>query len=172
MKYFILALLTAPLFSFAQNDSIVTFTEVVNIESAKHNDLFVRARTWVEKNFNDSKSVISISDKESGEIAGKGLMKFSIAYQGRSTQVPVQSEFRFSIRAKDGKYRYEFTDFNIVNFWNSYNLGVLRSEKGKDWFGTEKWSEIAYAETKAEVERNMRLLIDALKKEMNSTTEF
>lgn len=158
--------------SFAQNDSVVTFTETVNVESATQSDLFSRARMWADKNFADPKSAINISDKESGELTGKGIMKFSIAYQGKGTPVPANAEFRFSIRVKDGKYRYEFTDFDIVNFWNTYRLGILRSEKGKDWFGTKKWSEIAYSETKTEVEKNTYALIESLKKEMGSINNF
>ena len=49
-----------------------------------------------------------------------------------------------------GKYKYEFSDFDVTNFWNSINnLGTLRSSQGKDWFGTKKWSKIAYRETKS-----------------------
>jgi hypothetical protein len=161
----------APLL-YAQGDSTVTFTEVVPVEAVKQQQLFTSARTWAEKTFSDPKAAINIADKEAGEITGKGLMNFNIAYQGRSAQIPVSTQFRFSIRVKDGKYKYEFTDFDIVSFWNTYQLGILRSEKGKDWFGTKKWSEIAYQETKSQVEQNTHLLIASLKREMIQSIDF
>jgi hypothetical protein len=152
----------------SQVDSAITFKEVVTVDSVAKSELFSRARIWFEKTFKDSKAVISINDKETGELAGKGIMHFRIAYQGRdNTMIPVTVGFRCLIQTKDGKYRYEFTDFEVIEFWNQISdIGIIGSEQGKDWFGTKKWSKIAYEESKAEVEKNTALLIISLKSEM------
>lgn len=174
-KIFTLLSLLVSLNSFSQKDTVFTYTNVIMVDNAKQNDLFSNARNWVDNNFKNSKAVISFNDKEGGELAGKGIMDLMIGYMGRNkNQVPVSVQFQFNIRVKNGKYKYEFTNFEVIHFWGGQNsLGILRSEQGNQKFaGTKKWNEIAYEETKEQASLQTKLLIASLEDEMRKKNDF
>lgn len=47
---------------------------VVKIENTQKNTLFVRANNWMVDTFNNAKSVVQFTDKESGTISGRYLL--------------------------------------------------------------------------------------------------
>lgn len=159
--------------SFAQKDSAISFVEVVSVNIPK-NILFDRGRDWVNNYFTSMKAVLSINDIQEGELAGKGVMKFDIFYMGRkNTLVPVTVEFKLNLKFKDGRYRYAFSDFNVINFWGQeWQIGLLTSNDQSQWFGTKKWSLIAYQETKEKVNEEMRDIILSLKAQINKNDDF
>ncbi|MCP4802902.1 MAG: DUF4468 domain-containing protein [Bacteroidetes bacterium] len=48
--------------------------KIVKIENTKKNTLYVRANNWMVESFNNAKSVIQFTDKESGTISGRYLL--------------------------------------------------------------------------------------------------
>ncbi|MDF2188318.1 DUF4468 domain-containing protein [Paraflavitalea sp. CAU 1676] len=103
-----------PFITAAQNkDSVVTYTGVVNIESVKKEELYIRARQWFNRSFKDSRSIIRVSDKETGEILAKGVVQSYHWYKafGKESKIPISYNFDISIYLKEGKYKYEFTNF-------------------------------------------------------------
>jgi hypothetical protein len=48
--------------------------KVVKIENTKKNTLYVRANNWMVESFNNAKSVVQFTDKESGTISGRYLL--------------------------------------------------------------------------------------------------
>ena len=52
----------------------IPIEKVVQIEKASKNKLYVRANQWMVDQFNNAKSVIQFSDKESGSISGRYLL--------------------------------------------------------------------------------------------------
>lgn len=98
----------------------ITYKEVVFVDSLSNKqDLFSRAREWFAKAYKSSTSVIQMEDKESGKIVGKALIPVFYKYMG--SQPGGNINYTISIYLKDGKYKYEISDFyhtgiNIGNY--------------------------------------------------------
>jgi hypothetical protein len=89
----------------------ITYTEVVSVDSsAKKQELFSRAREWFAKAYKSSTNVIQMEDKESGKIIGKALMQVYHKAMGREYPSGYIN-YTISIYLKDGRYKYEITDF-------------------------------------------------------------
>jgi hypothetical protein len=88
--------------------SKITYSEVVYLDSlANKQELFSRAREWFAKAYKSSRNVIQMEDKENGKIIGKALMQ--VYYK----EFPYgYINYTISIYIKDGRYKYEFTDFH------------------------------------------------------------
>lgn len=117
MKWILYFLMFVPAITIAQTDSLapIEFTEVVNIDSATKVQLFEQGRRWFAATFGDSKSVLEISDKESGELTGKGNVKFYHTLNNTITDYESEYSgiitFQISILFKDGKYKVTITNF-------------------------------------------------------------
>lgn len=163
----------------AQTDTAIVYSDVLKVDSISKDVLFSRAREWFNKNFKDYKSVISIEDKENGELSGKGLMHFNVIwkYMGK-TALPVDVEFQISIKTKDGRYKYDFSDFRVVYFWTQKrNFTPITSsiEPTEDWKSTtasKKYRKSYYYQTKEGVNQNVQLLVQSLKKQMVQSNDW
>src|SRR5580700_1617318 len=118
--------------AFCQTDSVVSFSEVVKVDSVSQSELFERARLWVNDNFVSGKDVSQIVDKEDGQITGSGIFKspIDIHSMGLHHYIGLYT-FTFKIFCKDGRYKYIFDNFNNTGFeeFPKYNehLGLLTS---------------------------------------------
>jgi CspA family cold shock protein len=88
------------------------------------NELFLRAREWFAKTYKSSMNVIQMEDKENGKIIGKALLKVFM-----TTFVDSQLESGFinysiSIYIKDGRYKYEITDFYHTGMFINSSVGT------------------------------------------------
>jgi hypothetical protein len=117
---------------------------------------FVLANEWIVETFNDAKSVIQFTDKESGTIKGKYLMKD--VYISTNPYVPSTEPFYaiITLRVRDKKCRIEIDPpsnqfysqkvmgeeigFTINDFENDTNLLIndfrnrmLGSSRKSDW---------------------------------------
>ena len=92
--------------------SKITYSEVVHVDSlANKQELFSRAREWFAKAYKSSTNVIQMEDKESGKIVGKALMQVYHKALGTEYQSGYIN-YTISIYIKDGRYKYEVTDFH------------------------------------------------------------
>lgn len=122
MRIFLI-FLVFPSLLYGQKDSALSFSGIVEVNGATKAELFSKARQWMNETFKDSKEVIQIADKESGEIAGKGIMQSYYVFKtfGKEKPNPVMYDFSIGIYVKDGKYKYEFTSFKVEkNSYTSY----------------------------------------------------
>lgn len=167
MKSKLLLLLLLPLFSYSQTDTLLIYTDIVTVENVSKDQLFTRARAWLVDAFKDSKEVIQVQDKETGELIAKGIMKSDVPYKNfmGTTVVPCYTSFKFSIWVKDGKYKYEMTDFNNTEFKGSVPFGLLYTKRTTEL----KWPMISkskmneyYGKYRDEVEKTTKLLIEFL----------
>jgi len=91
---------------------IQSVQEVVETKSSK-NDLFVKANQWMVKTFNNAESVIQFSDKESGTITGKYMLKQTYSVGSNYQYVPNGGIFAvINIDIKDNKARITITPEN------------------------------------------------------------
>ena len=133
-------------------DGKVTYTNVINVDSVRKDELFVRAKKWFATTYKSANDVIQMDDKDAGEIVGKGNMQ--IKYYARNPRI----RHTITISVKDGKYRYiisdlEYSDiqgdkFNIENF-------------PKAWFGEQKLYDV--------IDSNVKAIIESIKAAMTSS---
>lgn len=89
----------------------ITYTDVVHTDSTLLTaDLFTLARIWFAETFRTSGAVIQMEDKQSGVLIGKA--EIPILYKALGVTHDLQNVlFTLSIYFKDGRYKYEVTDF-------------------------------------------------------------
>jgi len=92
----------------AQKTSDFIYEEVVTLDSSfTQSLLFVNANEWVAQSFKSANDVIQMADKDAGIIIAKGF--FSIP-----TTMICEGNVYFTVKiqAKDGKYKYTFSDYS------------------------------------------------------------
>lgn len=91
--------------------SKITYSEVIYVDSsANKQELFSKARAWMTKAYKSSTDVILIEDKEAGKIVSKALMPVFHRVLGTES-LNGHINYTISIYVKDGRYKYEITDF-------------------------------------------------------------
>ncbi|WP_310393653.1 DUF4468 domain-containing protein [Hymenobacter sp.] len=108
---------------------MVTYTGVVEVAGATQAQLYSRAYEWVVKSYKSAPDVLQMQDKESGKIILKGNTHAYI--RGRDAGLVNHT---FSIYLKEGKYKYEVTNFNNVNPTPKGEFGFGRFENEKSSF--------------------------------------
>lgn len=114
-------LLTASLNGFGQKmlldvlplkNGIVFYSDVIEVDSIDKDELYKRAKRWFVESYKDANKVIQLDDKDSGEIIGKG--SFDALWNATFVASHVVNVgHTVKIQVKDGKYRYEITDFRV-----------------------------------------------------------
>jgi hypothetical protein len=110
-------IIALPIVAFSQvRDSVVSYWEVVQAQAKTKDQLFLASRKWVTNSFNNAKEVTQTSDKESGEIFCKGIIKsyYKFKMLGKERLAEISYYFSLQIIAKEGRYKYEFTDFKVT----------------------------------------------------------
>ena len=159
---------------FAQTDTTLKYTEVVQIEGISKQSLYQRARSWANDVFKSSKNVIQIDDKETGEIAGKAIFNATISWNAlgkRTAETPVN--FKFQIIVKEGKYKYIFTDFNETAYYG-YLLTSAKDNPYKTKGVGKKNMDMIWVSLQESTEYKIGSLVSSLKKAMQEKgeTEF
>lgn len=128
-----IALLLLCHFGFGQSkqDSIITFTDVIQIEGATKEQLFIRARQWFNQSFKDARNVIRVADKETGEVLAKGIIRSQHWYKalGSESKTPVSYFADIEVYVKDGRYKYKLTNFTNTEVGYYIYSGPLTTSK-------------------------------------------
>jgi hypothetical protein len=167
-----------PILPIDSATSKITYSEVVFVDSLTNkNELFLRAREWFAKTYKSSMNVIQMEDKENGKIIGKALLKVFM-----TTFVDSQLESGFinysiSIYIKDGRYKYEITDFYHTGMFINSSVGTspdggpcekLFNEKKGFWGNSYKKTYGSYL---YQMDNNIKSLISNLKTAMSTNTK-
>lgn len=89
----------------------IVFRGVVQVPGASADQLYLRAKSFFFTRFRDAKAVIQVDDKAGGVLLGKGLIypgTINILTAGSYIETPIE------VRVKEGRYRYEITNMNVV----------------------------------------------------------
>lgn len=114
----VMVFLTA--YAFGQNmmleilplkDGKVTYVGIVQADSINKEELYKRTKRWFIDTYKSGKDVIQLDDKENGDLIGKGFFE---TYWGQQTINIWQT---IKVQVKDGRYRYEITDFNVKYYY-------------------------------------------------------
>lgn len=107
---------TKPSNGFQLKEGLAVISEVIPVEGKTKSALYQDALLWINKSFTNPKTVIQTKDSDLGLIT----LKSKIVIDSNGYQDLYSDEwytFNFSIQAKDGRYRYEFSD--IVYTWDA-----------------------------------------------------
>lgn len=119
----------------------LSYSEVVQVEDVSKDDLFNRALVFLSTNFNIVKKdrstpfhkgfnvvdqQIVLQDKDNGQVISKIQFNYNPGILTYSEQVIGTIEFTLAVFTKDGRYKYEATDFvhtptNKNHFGRFYN---------------------------------------------------
>lgn len=183
MKTILFVLIFSPFVCLSQSSihrtakgNPIKYDSIVIDSSKTKEQLYSSARSWFNKSFKTSKEVVQLEDKESGELAGKGSLRITKLYKaslGVTINTNGYASFSVRILVKDGKYKYEFEDFEYTNLGASDVHGTITeddeyttSAMGKSVYNRE-WKAI-----KEDISNQINSLIALLKKTMSETSDF
>jgi hypothetical protein len=158
----------------------IEFTDVVKIDSTlKADELYSRARGWFSGAFKSSNEVLQVNDKATGELIGKGSLNYH-AESGKINSAYGHIYFTVKVFVKDGRYKYDFTDFHHTGTpnraGNSSDFGLITEDSECPYkvFTTslswKKWTEKNWQEIKNFIAQNIPNLISDFNKAMMQPT--
>jgi hypothetical protein len=167
--------------TFAQKDTVITFADVVKVDSVAKETLYIRSRDWFNSTFKDSKEVLQIQDKEAGEISGKAGFKIYIPHKSLGVENGFWLIYSFKVTfwTKDGRYKYEITD--IDNYAASADgvipFGIYTSSGHTDVkypMTSKKKMDEYFAAASEKANNEVKVIITGLKSSMakNATPDF
>jgi hypothetical protein len=98
----------------------LVYTEVVQVPGASQAELYARAKLWFANTFKSAKDVVQAEDKEAGIIQGTGFQDITVVSMG----LPVREKLWYTIKIaiKEGRYKYDITNFRVQNYPSEYNI--------------------------------------------------
>ena len=189
MKKLVLPLLFICSLSYGQKESLIlpidsitnkiTYSGVVKIDSVNKQELYSRAREWFAKAYKNSSKVIQMEDKESGKIVGKAMIEVYGSTLGIRNEGG-NINYTISIYIKEGRYKYEVTDFYHTGFVSHSQYGtayipdggpcekLYKEKKGIPMINTYKNTYEKYLN---EMDITTKILIEDLKQSMESKSK-
>ena len=111
MRSFVLALVVLLTSLSGWASEPLSFTAVVQVEGVSQAELFVRAQAWFATTFKCGKCVMQTADKEAGQVIGRGAYEYASATFLSSKAISGWVTYTVKVFVKDGRYKYEITDF-------------------------------------------------------------
>jgi hypothetical protein len=172
MTFTIMTVITMAVFG----QETMIYTEVIQNDSVSQNELYNRAKLWFATAYNSANDVLQIDNKEEGQIIGKAVMKYNPIVISGSEQTKGIIKYTIKIFVKEGRYKYEITDFIHDAYGNQYgksSMGLITTEKEcpNPKPMAKSWSNKVWDDIKSQIAENMTLLISSLKEGMTKTTE-
>ncbi|MHA4844471.1 DUF4468 domain-containing protein [Flavitalea antarctica] len=176
VSFSFIALIMIPGMLVSQTSEPVSYTGVVEVSGMTKDQLFANARQWFNKTFVSSNQVIQIADKESGELSGKGIMqlRFTSTFNGSKKQ-EAYSDFTLDIAIKDGKYKYDLSQFKIYPIaYRNQPFPLYRDNKCpvKYSFIRQSAMDEYYASSKDAVSQKVTELVTSLKIAMEKKSDI
>lgn len=89
----------------------VVYSEIIEAPGLSGDDLYTNAHIWFLDNFKSSKDVIQYEDRESGIIAGNGIIMLQDMALGYLIETPIS--FSLRIETKNERFRYQLSNLVI-----------------------------------------------------------
>lgn len=166
LSYFIF--LPATLFS-----QEIKYEGVVKVDSTiTKEELYNRARSWYRDTYKSEKDVMSIADKELGEISGNGAIRYdpqSFYFAANCARGWIM--YKVNIYVKQGRYKYNFHSFvhegtKCPGGGGLVNYGILTADEKSRSGANKGWREV-----KELVNSRLENLIQNLSEYMNKKHE-
>lgn len=176
MRYFTI-LFFLIIFSSLNAQEKLKYTNVIHIEGASKDELFNRAYNWFVNSYRSANNVIQINDKQNGQITAKSLFNYNPNFFVGSGPVKGYIRYTVSIYVKDGRFKYEITDFihDPSTGPNSKSVGLLTDEidyPGEEKRGAnQKWMNNTWHDIKQQIHTNITPIVTSIIDGMNITSE-
>lgn len=170
MKQIFLLLFLLPLFSFSQEP--LTYSDVIQVDSISQTELYYRAKLWFANTYKNSKEVIHVDNQEAGQILGKSIMDYTPNFFSGQGMVAGTVKYTITIYVKEGRYKYEITDF-IHHSHKSFAFGLITDSESapkKVPLNNQKFADKVWNDIKSEVDEYCLLLISEIKTGMEKPT--
>ncbi len=157
----------------AQEIKPISYTEVVSVSDSSKNarQLYANAKMWFTQTFKDPREVIVLDDVENNILIGRGNIPYKSKVSLGSATREGRIYFDVTIACKDGKYKYDFTNF--MHEGNGVNLGLITNEeflstmKGMIAGGPKNYKIKVTNELRDLIESRINPSIENLKNEMD-----
>lgn len=153
------------------------YSEVIQVDSASQNELYNRAKIWFATNYNSAVDVLQMDNKDEGQIIGKAVIKYEpTVFQG-SEQTKGSIKYTIKIYLKDGRYKYEISDFIHDPVGNQYgaktSLGLITTDEEypNPKPMARNWNNKVWKDIKNQIAINIAPLIASLKQDMEKQPE-
>ncbi len=142
----------------------ITYTGVVQVDSASADELFSRATLWYASTFTSAKTAMELSDRATGVIVSDPKVNFPAYFIMNNGTRRESGSVRFSlkIQCKEGRFRYTLTDLVHVHP-GGYTIPL--EEKSQLSYRQYLWASL-----KDEANMSVNALIQSLSKSMSSRT--
>jgi len=153
----------------------IIYTDVVYVDSLTSKlELYLRAREWFAKTYKSATNVIQMEDKESGKIVGKALLNVYMTTFVGSKEDGGYINYTITLYVKDGRYKYEITDFYHTGIFVNSTVGkqpdggaceLLIDQKKGFWGNSYKKTYESYL---FQMDENIKALVSDLKEAMTT----
>ena len=112
--------------------TVLTYTEVIQVDSVTNIELYNRAKLWFATVYNSSNDVLQLENKEEGQLIGKAIMKYNPTVLSGSETTKGSIKYTIKIFVKDGRYKYEISDFihdPVGNQYGKSSLGLITTDE-------------------------------------------
>lgn len=173
---FVVLLMTISFNSFGQSPLI--YSEVIKVDSVSKDELYNRSSSWFATVYNNSKAVIQLENKTEGQIIGKASMRYTPTILNASGRTAGIINYTIKLFLKDGRYKYEITDFIHVPTTNSsygdLSFGIITTDsispiQHKGMY--KSWNDKVWNDIKTQIDKNIIPLIESLKTKMQQKAE-
>ncbi|MBL4586005.1 MAG: DUF4468 domain-containing protein [Flavobacteriales bacterium] len=130
------------------NAQPLEYEQVFQVDSnITKGELFNRARSWFVDYYKDASEVLQVSDKESGELIGAAVYKYSFMVGG--VRIAMTIDYRVSVKMKGGRYKVSI--YNLYNSKSSNNgstpydgIGEIteKHKENKRWLNPKRYDEM------------------------------
>jgi hypothetical protein len=90
------------------------YGDVILVPDASQAELYARAQLWFADTFASAKEVVQVANKEAGVIQGTAFSPLAFGEPG--AQSLVRLWYTVKLVVKDGRYKYDFTDFQLQEY--------------------------------------------------------
>lgn len=151
------------------------YTEVVKVNSVSKSDLYNRAISWFSTTYNNSKKVLQLEDKTEGQIVGKAILTYNQTFLDASARTRGNINYTIKIFFKDGRYKYEISDFiHNPTGTSPLSFGLITTDVEspiKHTWMLPGWNDKVWTDIKTQINNNIIPLIANLKESMAKKAE-
>jgi hypothetical protein len=147
-------------------DSLLTFTKILKVDSISKNEIFDKTLVWCSKSFIDSKSAINVKERDGGIIGGKAYYQslYKVPKKKDSTIGVIFNNYYFDwlIEIKEGKLRFSATNILLKELNSDYVVSTKINAPFEVWLQPKSKTELEWKLSKEYFIKNLERLLDSL----------
>ncbi|SHJ63548.1 protein of unknown function [Arenibacter nanhaiticus] len=170
MKRKFLVLLVGMFTCIINSQEVLTFSDVVEVENVLSTNLYNRAKLWFASAYKSSNDVLQVENKEEGMLIGKGSISYEQPFLSGMNTTVGNVNYLIKIFVKDGRYKYEITNF--IHHGASESFGLITTDDNyprNTKKSALKWENRVWNDIKNQVDLEVRSLIPSIKEGMRES---